>query len=162
MLQRGWKTLVVLAIFGAGYGFGQLHEQVTSVAEAQDTDTAPPEATVARIREANDAVKIAMEALKSDSRYVSATKSMNTFAVFAGGINAIDDLEAGRGVDPVTFAGLYADDAIEEVAEHLGRDEEGRVTYKNKVVRLYPISRLKSTYAQRMVILGEADPTSGQ
>lgn len=77
-------------------------------------------------------------------------------AVLAGGINAVDDLESGRGVDPETFAALYADEATEDVKLHLGKDEDGRLTYKNKVVRIYPISRLKKMQAQRLIITGEA------
>lgn len=147
-----------LGLLLAGYVVGSVMPLIATTATAQQP-AAPqlPDATVSRIREANDALKVAMEALKTDSLYVAATKSLNSLAVLGGGVNAIDDLEAGRGVDPVTFAGLYAGDAVDEVKDHLGFDAEGRVTYKNKVVRLYPISRLKKFYAQRMVVLGEID-----
>jgi hypothetical protein len=80
---------------------------------------------------------------------------MNTYAIMVGGVDALDDLESGRGVDPETFAALYAGDAIDEVAQHLSRDEDGRLTYKNRPLRIYPVSRLKKLHSQRLVITGE-------
>ena len=84
-----------------------------------------------------------------------ATKGLNAFAVSCGGVNALDDLEAGNGVDPETFAGLYAGLAKPDVAAQLGRDDQGRITYKNKIVRMYPVSRLKKLFATRLKYSGE-------
>jgi len=128
-----------------------------SAIRAQDADMAgPSEETTKKIQLANDALKAATESLKNESLYVAATKPINVLGVLSGGINAVDDLESGRGVDPETFAALYADEATDDVKQHLGKDEDGRLTYKNKVVRIYPISRLKKMQAQRKVITGEA------
>ena len=78
-----------------------------------------------------------MQVLSDEKRYVPAIQGLNAFATSAGGVDAVADLESGQGVDPETFAGLYAGQALAEVAEHLGRDAEGHLTYKNKIVRIY-------------------------
>lgn len=109
------------------------------------------------IAEANSAVKKAADLLEQDGRYVSASKTINVSAVLAGGVDALSDLETGRGVDPETFAALYADQATDEVAPQLDRDELGRLTYKGKVVRLYAISRLKKLYSMRTQYAGGKD-----
>ncbi|MCH7688590.1 MAG: hypothetical protein IH899_18235 [Planctomycetes bacterium] len=95
-----------------------------------------------------------MIALQQENVYNSATKGLNSFLVSTGGGDAVADLESGRGVDPETFAALYADLATDEVAQHLAKDEEGRLTYKGKLVRIYPIARLKELFTKRS---GEAD-----
>jgi hypothetical protein len=86
-----------------------------------------------------------------------------------GGLNAKEDLESGRGVDPETFAALYAaaydlkklnlkDESLADWVDIglLDYDAEGRLTYQNKVVRIYPVSRLKKLNTQRRVLIGEA------
>ena len=78
----------------------------------------------------------------------------NSFLVSTGGGDAVADLESGRGVDPETFAALYADLATDEIAQHLAKDGEGRLTYKGKLVRIYPIARLKELFTKRS---GEPD-----
>ena len=62
---------------------------------------------------------------------------------------ADDDRVDGRGVDPETFAGLYAGQAIAKFGKDLKTDERGRLTYKDKVVRMYSISRIKKLYSSR-------------
>ena len=74
-------------------------------------------------------------------------------------MDAVADLDSGQGVDPVTFAGLYAGRAIQEVADHLSYDEEGRLLYKNKVVRMYSIERLKRLFAQQDLLAGKEERT---
>ena len=84
----------------------------------------------------------------------------NYFAVSVGGIDAIKDLEEGRGVDPETFAGLYAGFALPAVAEHLNArpvpgggikitSPDGRLRYKGTAIRLYSPARLRSLFEQR-------------
>ena len=88
----------------------------------------------------------------------------NYFAVSVAGIDAIKDLEEGRGVDPETLAGLYAGFAIPEVARNLNlvRDvgtagdvklrinsPDGRLRYKGTVVRLYSADRLRELFDRR-------------
>jgi len=84
-----------------------------------------------------------------------ATEGVNAFAVTTGGVDAMDDLEKGRGVDPETFAALYAGQANKEVADSLDHDDQGRLTYKNKVIRMYPVSRLKELFQERLRYAGQ-------
>ena len=136
---------------------------------AQDAGSMPSDDATKKIVEANDKLKAAVDTLKNESRYESVTKGINSYAVLVGGLNAKEDLEAGHGVDPETFAALYAaaydlkklnvrDDSLAEWVElaKLDYDGEGRLTYGGKVVRIYPVSRLKKLRAQRMVLIGEA------
>ena len=88
-----------------------------------------------------------------EGKYEAITEGINTFLVLTGGGNAREDLESGRGVDPETFAGLYAGKALPEIQTLLGLNEHGQITYNNEVVRLYPKSRLKKLFAQRTQIV---------
>lgn len=136
---------------------------------AQDAGGVPSDDATKKIVEANDKLKSAVEALKLESRYEAATKGINPYAVLVGGLNVKDDLESGKGVDPETFAALYTaaydlkklnikDDSLAEWVDiaQLDYDGEGRVTYGGKVVRIYPVSKLKKLRAQRLVLIGEA------
>ena len=65
-------------------------------------------------------------------------------------------LVAGFGVrTPETFAALYAGLAATEVQEHIDKDSQGRVTYKGKVVQMYPIRRLTQLFKERLKYSGE-------
>lgn len=108
-----------------------------------------------KIKAAADALRLAMDSLIDEGKYVSATKGMNTFAILSGGSHAVRDLENSAVVDPETFAALYANLATDNVAVELGRDADGRLTYKNKVIRMYPVSTLRGRYAVRADITGE-------
>ena len=101
------------------------------------------------------AAQAAKAVLAGGGHYNLATKSLNVSAMVSGGVDAIADLEAGRGVDPETFAGLYANDANDEVAADLAKDEQGRLTYKGKVVRMYSVSKLKQVYQERLRYSGD-------
>jgi hypothetical protein len=103
-----------------------------------------------KLRSTEQAVAEAMQMLQDEKRYVPAIVGLNAFATTVGGVDAIADLESGQGVDPETFAGLYAGQAVPEVAEHLAHDSQGRVTYKSRVVRLYNPTRLKQLFATRV------------
>jgi hypothetical protein len=74
---------------------------------------------------------------------------VNYFATSVGGINAERDLEEGRGVDPETFAALYAEMASPKIAQHLDFDEQGRLRYKKNVIRIYSRDRLKQLFQRR-------------
>jgi hypothetical protein len=122
--------------------------------EAQDTGLSDDTRT--KIKAASDALKAAMEALEAEQRYKeSAIKGVNAFAVLSGGGSSLDDLKNNGGVDPETFAALYAGLASDRVVPDLGRDAEGKLTYKNRVVRMFPISRIRAAYARRAEITGE-------
>jgi len=145
----------VCGLLALGYVCGRVDALLTSPLTAQEQPALPSEETSKKILTANDALRGAMDALKNESRYVPATKSMNVFGIMVGGVNAVDDLESGGGVDPETFAALYAGDATDEIAQHLSKDEDGRLTYKNRPIRIYPVSRLKKLYGQRLILSGE-------
>ena len=161
-MQRVARIACVLALVGFGYllgtahvgGLGLLHAQQQTGEQEVDPNQ-PSIASLDRIRAAADAVAQAAESLSQEARYITATEGLNSFTVLSGGANAIDDLESGRGVDPVTFAALYADMAVPEVAEHLEKDAQGRLTYKGKVVRMYPVSRLRAVFQTQGRLRGE-------
>ena len=111
--------------------------------------------TQSRIRAAADALRTAADALTNEQKYTPAIKGLNAHSILSGGRNAVDDLENGAIVDPETFAGLYADLATDEVAVHLGRDAQDRLTYKGKLIRIYPVQFLQQVFAQRAELTGE-------
>lgn len=124
-------------------------------ADGQTTLNEQSDETREKIQAARTALEDAMESLKTDERYKSATKSMNCLAVLAGGFDARRDLEVGRGVDPETFAALYAGFADDDV--EIERDEKGRLTYKGRVIRMYPISRIKQLFTAAALAPAEED-----
>lgn len=162
-----WKRIVLgSGLLTIGYLLGSLG--LFSAVRAQEDGAAPSEDTVKKIVAANDALKAAVDQLKNESRYEVATKGINSYAVMVGGLNVKEDLESGHGVDPETFAALYAaafdlkklnikDDSLADWLDVnlLDYDAEGRLTYQNKVVRIYPVSRLKKLNALRQVLIGE-------
>lgn len=143
----GAVSCLILA-FGAGVRWQKA--MVPQIAAQDEQFQAPSEDTVKKIVVAYDSLRAAMEGLKQEQRYVPATKSLNPYGVIVGGLDVVSDLESGRGVDPYTFAALYSGDATDEIATHLTKDEEGRLMYKNRVIRMYPISRFKKLEGQRI------------
>lgn len=89
----------------------------------------------------------------------SAFTGLNYFAASVGGIDVEKDLEEGRGVDPETFAALYADRANAKISEHLDYDEEGRLRYKKNVIRLYSRDRLKQLFNRRTQLEVQSENT---
>ncbi|RMG36248.1 MAG: hypothetical protein D6725_10970 [Planctomycetota bacterium] len=161
-MKRMQWVLLCTAAFGLGWACGRFEWPRSTAAEAQLTKNKAAVAelglapeTVDKLEEAWVAIKTAREALEQDGKYVAATKGTNVFAVTVGGLNAMEDLEKGRGVDPETFAALYAGLATDQVAAHLDRDEQGRLRYKNRVVRMYSIERLKKLFERRQTFSRE-------
>ena len=157
------RGLIGGGLLALGYVLGTLNPLALPQAGAQ---AEPAESTLSddartKIKQANEALLSAMSTLQAEQLYNPATKGLNAFAITSGGLDAVADLDSGRGVDPETFAGLYAGDAIDEVAQHLGRDEEGRLTYKNRVIRMYPIAKLKRMLAERARLSGAAPADEG-
>ncbi len=105
--------------------------------------------TLASYRQADQGFSELADMLESEDRYRPATQGKNYFAIAAGGIDAVRDLEEGRGVDPETFAGLYAGRALPDIAEFLEFDRDGRLRYKGAVVRMYSRERLKRLFLHR-------------
>lgn len=154
------------ALVALGYLLGTF-SPFTSV-RAQEAGGLPSDDAAKKILDVNDKLKGAVDILKLESRYEAVTKAANPYAVLVGGLNAKEDLDAGHGVDPDTFAALYVaafdmkklnlrDDTLAEWVDisQLDYDGDGRLTYGGKVVRIYPVSRLKKLRAQRMVLSGD-------
>jgi hypothetical protein len=156
-----WKTVSVLSIFGLGFHAGTLQWSAQSTAIAQNDDTGASEEVTKSITSAYSALQTVRSNLKQEGHYTSATTMLNVTGVMAGDIDAIGDLEAGNGVDPETFGALYADMASTEVSEHLNTDENGRLTYKGKVIRMYSIESLKTFYQKRRKFAGDDEETAG-
>lgn len=108
-----------------------------------------------KIEAAATALNAAADAMRQEGLYAPATKGSNAFSVLTGSCNSLKDLESGRGVDPDTFAALYSGLWVDEIADKMSFDAENRLMYNSKVVRMYPISRLKGMYAVRAAITGE-------
>jgi len=145
-VARGFSCLVLLF---AGYVLGSLQVGGPSLLRAEPQSEGLPEAVATRVRDANHSVSDAIQALQEDKRYVPAIQGVNAFAATVGGVDAVADLESGEGVDPETFAGLYAGQALPDIAEHLARNGEGHLTYKNKSIRIYSATRLGQLFALR-------------
>jgi len=143
------RSLSCLGLVFAGYVFGSLQFDRPSLLRAEPQADSLPNAIRDKLRETDRILAETMQVLQDDKRYVPAIQGLNAFATSAGGVDAVADLESGQGVDPETFAGLYAGQALAEVAEHLGRDAEGHVTYKNKIVRIYSVTRMRQVFAAR-------------
>lgn len=147
-----FKTLMFgLAMLGIGYLLGTTGAS-TGQLVAQAPDAGIQDETADKIRVAHRALNDALESLRQEGRYETITDGVNAFLILAGGGNARQDLESGRGVDPETFAALYSGRAVPEVQELLDVDEQGRITYNNEVVRMYSKSRLQRIFAERTKI----------
>ena len=143
------KMLLLLSVaFGFGLVAGQTDLVTTRYLAAQVTED-PSADTIDSIKKSIEALNVTMGALQSEQRYTSAIQGVNSFAISVGGVDALSDLEDGRGVDPETYAALYAGFASDDIRPHLGEDENGRLTYKNKLVRMYSTGRLKRLFAAR-------------
>ncbi len=131
--------------------------------KAEKTPAIPglTEETVNIIKEAAAKLEEARKRLETENRWNTATQGMNAFAILSGGNDSINDLENGRGVDPETFAALYAGLAVEGLQEKVGRDPEGNMTFNGKKIRMLPISRLKNLYGIRATVTQEDLPGLG-
>lgn len=150
------RGLGMVGLVAVGYLLGSIGAARPTPVQAQGKPKVEgiSDDTANKIKAAHEAVTAAAIALQSEQKHVPATTALNASAVLAGGVNAIEDLEMGRGVDPETFAGLYAGLGVDEIRLKLDKDEEGRLTYDGKVVKIYPISRLKHQYTERDRMLG--------
>jgi hypothetical protein len=156
-----WKTVSVLSIFGLGFLAGTLQWSAHSSAVAQLDEKGASEEVTKSITAAYSALQTVRSNLNQEGRYTPAAKMLNVTGVMAGGIDAISDLESGKGVDPETFGALYADMASDEVSVNLDTDENGRLTYKGKVVRMYSVERLKKFYKDRLKFAGNDEESAG-
>ena len=151
--MRRWKSAVIgVSLLGAGYVLGSIGALEPRSLTAQDAELSVSKDSAEKIRAADFALREAADALRSEGRYDAVTDGVNAFLVLCGGGDAKADLESGTGVDPETFAALYAGQAIPDIADLLDRDEENRLTYNGQVVRMYSKARLQRLYAERTKI----------
>jgi len=111
------------------------------------------EADAEKVKQASDALETAQAALQQDGLYNPAIRGLNPYATLSGGLDAVADLEDGRGVDPVTFSGLYSGLATDEVTTQLSYDAHGRLTYKGKLVRIYSADRLRDFNQRQAAVI---------
>ncbi len=153
MKSRAAHWLGMFGLLACGYGLGVWHAQPSASAKAQQIAELPDSDTITKIKAANDAVFSAAADLRAANVYRSATVGANPYSVFVGGVDAVEDLRTARGVDPHTYAALYAGLATEEIAADLGFDAKGRLTYRDRPVQMYSIERLKKLYKKQQRIL---------
>lgn len=145
---RTLATGVLLLV--AGYSTGVLTTANSVTLQAQEGDDQPFGTDILRAyRLVNKSVRELNSLLLAGGQITTVTTGINFFGVSVGGVNAEQDLEEGRGVDPETFAALYADMATPKIAEHLDYDEQGRLRYKKNVIRIYSKERLRTLFNQK-------------
>lgn len=159
-IQNALTTLSLLAV---GFFLGATDLLTLQTTSAQPAAETKSEEQLVSVDLSNDAVRqlqgineqlaSAMETLRIEGAYTPATEGINPYLIMTGGGNAIDDLERGNGVDPFTFAALYSGKAVPDVASELSKDEHGRLLYKNNLVRIYSIERLKQREEMYQAIL---------
>ena len=147
------KTVVSgLILFAAGYDTATLNGFAPSQIEATQDAAAQgqlSEDALKAYKKVSKAIRELNNLYVASGESTSAFEGVNYFAASVGGINAERDLEEGRGVDPETFAAIYADKASPKIKENLDRDELGRLRYKKIVIRLYSQERLQMMFKQR-------------
>ena len=123
--------------------FAAAPAQVSNPADVAAEPVDISEANGEKVKQATDAIATAQTALEQDGLYTPAIRGLNAYATLSGGVDAVTDLESGRGVDPITFSGLHVGLATDDVLPHLAYDANGRLTYKGKLVRMYPPERMR-------------------
>lgn len=118
------------------------------------------EADAEKVKQASDALATAQAALEQSGAYRPAVSGQNPYAVLAGGLDAMADLDGPRGVDPITYTGLHAGLAIDEVSPQLAYDAMGRLTYKGRLVRMYPPEKMKEMIERQKGVLAVTSGTS--
>ncbi len=121
-------------------------------AQAQPADSKLSENTEEAIRTVHKALNDAAEALRQDGSYETITEGTNAFLILSGGGSARRDLESGNGVDPETFAALYAGRVIPELSDQISENDQGQLTYNGKTIMMYSKSRLRRMYSERLRI----------
>lgn len=158
--MRHWQRWIsTVGLVAVGYALGATDALDLKRIGAQDSSALSglDKETANKVKNATIALRDAADALRSDGRYEAITKDVNSFLVLSGGGNAREDLLNGSGVDPETFASLYAGGAIEEIQDQLDFDEDNRLTFNGQVVRMYSKARLQRMIGERTK-LAEARP----
>lgn len=157
--MRNWvRGGLGLALVAVGYVLGSsgLLTPPDAQAQVQPAGTGLSKETQEKVKAAYEALLAARDALVSEGKYKTVTDPsiINAFAILSGGVDAEKDLETGQGVDPETFAALYADLATGDIRADIEKNAQGQLTYKNKVIRMYPISTLKRKFIERSQLAG--------
>ena len=165
-MRRAAAVVSGLILFAAGFACGHLDSALPSLLNAQQDEPALLTSDALTVyAKTRKAVTDLNDMFIAAGRSTSATSDVNYFSVSVGGIDVQRDLEEGRGVDPETFAALYAFEDQElsatgkkerifkrfgvDVSQNLDSDEHGRIRYKKKVVQLYSTERLNQLFARR-------------
>lgn len=147
-LSAALGGLVLLGLgYVAGASLGPAHQTVQAAQE--ETSIAYSKDVLEAYKKATKAVRELNNLFVAGGQSTQVFGGMNYFAASVGGIDAEKDLEEGRGVDPETFAALYAGLASPRITEHLDFDQLGRLRYKKNVIRIYSQERLKLMFQQR-------------
>jgi hypothetical protein len=149
-MKRLQKVMAGFLLAGSGFVAGQLSSASTPLLSAQQDEPSKYGLDVLQAyRQLTKAGRELSSLLTAGGNLTSVTTASNYFGMSVGGVNAELDLEEGRGVDPETFAALYADLATPKIAEHLDYDELGRLRYKKTVIRMYSRERLRALFSER-------------
>ena len=165
-MRRTAAIVTGVALFAVGFVCGHLDSAFPStlIAQQEVPSQLTPDALVA-YQKARKAVSDLNDTFIAAGFSTAAASDVNYFSVSVGGIDVMRDLEEGRGVDPETFAALYAFEDQElgatgkterifkrfgvDVSQHLDSDDHGRIRYKGKVVQLYSTDRLNQLFKRR-------------
>ena len=160
-MQKLSFFVCVSSVFATGYFFGTAEVLKPHEVNAAQQLSKPLSSEILLTYKQSQVVLDSLsDMLSAERRHRAATEGENYFAVTMGGIDSIKDLEEGRGVDPETFAALYADRALPDVAQHLETDDNGRIRYKGNIVRLYSRERLKELFRRRTELRNRASNVS--
>ncbi|HQX52314.1 MAG TPA: hypothetical protein PLY87_10465 [Planctomycetaceae bacterium] len=155
-----------LVLFAGGFLCGHLEPVLPTMLNAQVDEPAVLSTDALIVyQKARKAVSDLNDTFIAAGFSTNATTDVNYFSVSVGGIDVLRDLEEGRGVDPETFAALYAFEDQElgatgqkervfkrfgvDISQHLDSDDHGRVRYKKKVVQMYSTERLNQLFNRR-------------
>jgi len=165
-MRRTAAILSGVALFAAGFVCGHLDTAFPLKLNAQLDEPAQltPDA-LTTYQKARKAVSDLNDTFIAAGFSTAGTSDVNYFSVSVGGIDVMRDLEEGRGVDPETFAALYAFEDQEigatgktepifkrfgvDVSQHLDKDDRKRIRYKKKVVQMYSTERLNQLFERR-------------
>lgn len=153
-MQAGKTWLWSAALLAVGYvaGAGGWLQSPQAFAQPDGASAGPGKESENKIRAVQSALQEAMEQLRQDGKYNTITDGINAFLILSGGGDALQDLESGNGVDPETFAALYAGKGTPEIKDQLGTDDEGRLTFNDKPITIYSRKRLERMFAERLRI----------
>lgn len=136
-----------LVILVVGYFLGVNQSSLTNEALAQrKSDVGSAE--ILKIRNAFGAMGEVRQELVANQKHQISLSVLNPLAVCSGGVNSLTDLERGTGVDPITYGALYAGMADVSISSEISFDEDGRLMYRDKVVRLYSPKRMKELFSR--------------